>query len=114
MAPRVKGYPLEPYLQYWQVHYRLDERNPEDILGFLHRNEGTLLAEQLRSDWLKLQARRGDWQLPATGAPRLVTRTPTWSLLWAVARSRRGRIDAREAEAPPGLCLVPRDLPEGC
>ena len=37
-AARLRGYPLEPYIQYWQMRLRLDEATPADVRAFIARN----------------------------------------------------------------------------
>ncbi len=113
IAPRLKGYPLQPYLQYWQVHYRLEDKAAEDIEAFLRRNEGTLLAEQLRSDWLKVLARNGDWTRFSRERTRLVNEDDDIACFGLLARLR----DTGEESVLQELntrWLSARDLPEGC
>jgi len=113
LAPQVRGYPLEPYLQFWQVRYRLEDRSPEELRAFLERNEGTVLAEQLRLDWLKLLGSRAQWQLFAEQRARLVNDDPD---IACYALQSRGREAGDEALVEPlkVFWLAPRDLPEGC
>ena len=113
MAPVLKGYPLEPYLQYWQVHYRLDEKSPDEIEAFLRRNQGTLLAEQLRSDWLKVLARNGDWTGFRRERPRLVNEDDDIACFGLLARLRESGEESVLEDLKPRW-LSPRDLPEGC
>ncbi len=113
LAPQLKGYPLEPYLEYWQVGYRLQERSVEDIRGFLERNEETLLAEQLRADWLKLLGKKGDWEAFREQRARLLNEDAEIACYALLDRSREGGVDS-VAEDLKAFWLAPRDLPEGC
>src|SRR5256886_17171721 len=57
LAPKLKGHLLEPYVEYWQLFFRLPGASAEDVRDFLSRYPGTALAEQLRADWLKVLGR---------------------------------------------------------
>src|SRR5437870_10154090 len=63
LAPKLKGHVLEPYVEYWQLFFRLPGASAEDVRDFLSRYPGTALAEQLRADWLKVLGRSGRWEL---------------------------------------------------
>ena len=58
IAPQVKGYPLEPYLQYWQVSYRLEDRSPEEVRGWQGRGNWRHDAWQPQPHWEDHKARR--------------------------------------------------------
>jgi soluble lytic murein transglycosylase len=61
LAPRLSGYPLEPYVTFWQLRLGLESADPQAVRAFLDRERDSPLAERLRVDWLKLAGRRGDW-----------------------------------------------------
>ncbi len=113
ILPRVKGYPLEPYLEYWQVHYRVEDKSSEEIEGFLSRNDRTLLAEQLRSDWLKVLARSGDWSRFREQRPRLVHEDDDIACFGLLSRLQESGEES-VLEDFKARWLSPRDLPEGC
>jgi soluble lytic murein transglycosylase len=112
LAPLVQGYALEPYLDYWRVQYRLEDRAPEEIRGFLDRNEGSYLAEQLRAGWLRVLARRGRWDLFREQRPKLVNEEPDIACYGLLARSEAG--DATALDEVKAHWMSSRDLPEGC
>src|SRR5215472_6443749 len=62
-APRLKGYLLEPYVEYWRLKLKIDEADPAAVRAFLARNADLPLAEQLRTEWLKSLGKRGEWAL---------------------------------------------------
>jgi soluble lytic murein transglycosylase len=111
MMPHVKGYPLEPYLEYWSL--RPDRSSPEAISDFLARNEGTLLAEQLRSEWIKSLARRGDWDAFLRERPKLVNEDADMACYGLLAR-RRANNDDSALDELKAFWLAPRELAEGC
>lgn len=57
-----RGHILEGYVDYWALRLGLDNVSPADVERFLVRHAGTAIADRLRADWLKLLARRGDWE----------------------------------------------------
>src|SRR4029077_15229407 len=63
VAPQLQGHVLWPYVEYWQMFLRLPAARSEDVRDFLSRYSGSVLAEQLRTDWLKVLARSGRWEL---------------------------------------------------
>ena len=75
-AEKVRGHVLEPYVGYWRLRLRLDEADPAELRDFLARNAGTVLAEQLRRDWLRLLGKNGQWELFRQEHPALVRDDP--------------------------------------
>jgi soluble lytic murein transglycosylase len=113
VTPQIKGYPLEPYLEFWQLRYRLEDRSTEEIRAFLDRHEGSLLAEQLRSDWVKILGRKGQWDLFAAERARLLNEDADVACYGLAARWQGTEAPAMAEELKP-LWLAPRDLPHGC
>ena len=111
-AQAVGGHVLEPWVGYWQLRLRLEDRSAEEVRWFLSRNEGSLLAEQLRRDWLKVLGRRGDWALFKEEAPRVFGDDPEVTCYSLLGRAQVG--DASAAAELRPLWLAPRELPEGC
>ncbi len=72
IAENFKNSPLEPYLTYYQLHLRLYTPNPAGIKEFLVRPDDTPVIDQLRSDWLKWQAKQQHWDAFAAEYPRLL------------------------------------------
>jgi len=62
-AKRLQGYILEPYVDYWQLRARLEAATPDTVQAFMLRYNDTLLADRLRSEWLKVLARKQNWDL---------------------------------------------------
>ena len=106
------GHVLESYVGYWQLRLRLEERRPDEILTYLDRNAGSLLAEQLRRDWLKVLGKRGEWAQFLAQSPFLVGDDPEVTCYDLVARYQ-SRDESVLAELKP-LWQSPRELPESC
>ena len=72
IAENFRNTPLEPYITYYQLRLRLYTRNPEGIKEFLARPDDTPVIDQLRSEWLKWQAKQRRWDVFAAEYPRLL------------------------------------------
>jgi soluble lytic murein transglycosylase len=112
LAPRLQGHLLEPYVAYWRLSLRLEDASPAAVRDFLAANRDGPLAERLRSEWLKLLAWRGEWELFNAELPQLASRD-----LEITCHALQFRMQARPEEALPearSLWFVTRDLPDGC
>src|SRR5262245_3245573 len=56
-----KDYPLRTYVEYWQLRSRLSDASTGQIEDYLSDNKGSLTADRLRADWLRLLARNREW-----------------------------------------------------
>ncbi|MGV8933640.1 MAG: transglycosylase SLT domain-containing protein [Gallionellaceae bacterium] len=72
LAAKFEHTPLEPYLTYYQLRLRLYTRDPAGIKEFLARPDDTPVIDQLRSDWLKWQAKQQHWAEFSAEYPRLL------------------------------------------
>ncbi|MCL2657022.1 MAG: lytic transglycosylase domain-containing protein [Betaproteobacteria bacterium] len=96
------GSPLDAYLDYWALSIRLarKENADADLSAFTQREEGTLIAERARGEWIRAAARDERWSVVLDQAPRL--RSPDQEMkcwLWQ-ARLQRGETEAlNEAES---------------
>jgi soluble lytic murein transglycosylase len=113
-AGKLKGSPLEPYGEYWQLRLRLDGATADEVHGFLARNDKTVLGDDLRREWLRQLAKREQWdvfrkdyRLPAGDEPD--PEVVCYSLL---GRWREGD-DGAYAEFMAHW-NTPRELPAAC
>jgi soluble lytic murein transglycosylase len=111
-ADAFRGHVLEPYLDSWRLRLRLDDAAPGEVSDFLGRYTGTLVAEQLRRDWLLLLGRKGQWELFEAAYPNLVNDDPEATCYALQARWRRG--DESAIDEFRRLWASPRELPDGC
>ncbi|MBP9117296.1 MAG: lytic transglycosylase domain-containing protein [Methyloversatilis sp.] len=97
-AAGLESHVLAPYIEYYRLRLDLDQATPDTVAIFLERHAGTLLAQRLRSDWLRLLAKNQQWadyrvqyaQLPASSpAPEADLR----------CHALRARLDAADAGA---------------
>jgi len=107
----LESYPLYPYLEFADLSRRLGAAGNDEIETFLDRYAETPLAWRLRNAWLKLLARRGQWEkFLEIYAP---SRDATMQCQWL-----RALINANQADkAMPrveALWLVGRSQPPAC
>ena len=112
LAPKLKGHLLEPYVEYWQLFFRLPGASAGDVRDFLSRYSGTALAEQLRVDWLKVLGKSGRWELFQAEYPALAGDDPEVTCYMLLARWKRE--DASVSGDFKSFWNAPRELPEGC
>ena len=112
LAPKLRGHLLEPYVEYWQLFFRLPGASAADVRDFLSRYAGTALAEQLRTDWLKVLGRSGRWELFQAEYPALSGDDPEVTCYMLLARWKRD--DASVLGDFRSFWNAPRELPEGC
>ena len=112
LAPRLKGYLLEPYVQYWQLRLRLDDATAEEVQAVLAATRDSAISDRLRADWLKLLGRRQEWGAFQTEYLKLVNgdnETACYALQAGLAKSA----EEWTAEARR-LWFTGRDMPEAC
>ena len=112
VAPRLKGYLLEPYVEYWQLKLKIDEVDPAAVRAFLKRNADMPLADQLRIEWLKSLGKRGEWSLFGTEyekRPGEDTELACYATQWR--RQREGDQALDDARA---FWFSGREQPESC
>jgi soluble lytic murein transglycosylase len=112
LAPKLRGHTLEPYVEYWQLFLRLPAAPAEDVRDFLSRYPDSVLAEQLRADWLKVLGRSGRWELFQAEYPALSGDDPEVSCYLLLARWKRE--DASVLADFKSFWNAPRELSEGC
>jgi len=111
-AQALKGHILEPYAEFWLLRLRLQQAAPGEVSDFLGRYTGTLLAEQLRREWLIVLGKRQDWTLFDAAFPNLSIDDPEANCYSLQSRWRRG--DGAAVEEFRRVWANPRELPDGC
>jgi len=109
---RLQGYLLEPYVESWLLRPRLEDASAEEVRAFLVRQQGTLLAEQVRSEWLKVLGKKRQWELFEAEHPLLASDDNDIVCYALLARWQR-KDDSALAELRTQW-YAPHQLPEGC
>ncbi|MCC6610919.1 MAG: lytic transglycosylase domain-containing protein [Burkholderiales bacterium] len=111
-AKELHGYALEPYVEYWQLKLRLGEADAAAVQAVLARNEGLLLGERLRNDWLRVLAKQHQWDVLLAEYPKLAAEDPDVTCLALQARWRNG--DRSALAEVRAFWRAPQDIPAGC
>jgi soluble lytic murein transglycosylase len=111
-ASYLRGYVLEPYVEYYLLRMKIEEVPPSQVREFLVKHQGTYIANELRRDWLKVLVKRQDWEGFEAEYPAIVGDDPELTCYALQARWKRGDPSALEELRP--AWMAPRDLPEGC
>ena len=111
-ARALKGNILEPYAEFWLLRLRLEQAAPGEVSDFLGRYTGTLVAEQLRREWLIVLGKRQQWELFDAAYPNLSIDDADVTCYVLLSRWRRG--DGVAVEEFRRVWASPRELPDGC
>jgi soluble lytic murein transglycosylase len=112
VAPQLEGHVLAPYVEYWQLFFRLPAARAEEVRDYLSRYPDSALAEQLRTDWLKVLGKSGRWELFHEEYPALSADDPDVTCYALLSRWKRG--DESALDQFGAFWRAPRELPEGC
>jgi len=111
-AEALRGHVLEPYVEAWRLRLRIDEAAPGEVSDFLGRYGGTVVAEQVRREWVLALGRKAQWELLGAAYPNLVNDDPEVTCYALQARWRRG--DESAVDEFRRMWASPRELPDGC
>jgi soluble lytic murein transglycosylase len=112
LLPTLRGHVLEPYAEHYLLRLRIVEASADEVRGFLARHANTVAADNVRADWLKSLARRGDWTTFTAEAPALIGEDAEVACFVLEARRAAGAsVDFSELRSQ---WLAARDLPDGC
>jgi len=112
IAPELKGYELDVYVDYWRLLADLKDADTAHIAGFLSRNEKAYVAEKLRGEWLKLLGKKQSWSNFESEYAKL--EQPDQEVLCYALQSRRSRGDASMLDEAMPLWLTLLEPPEPC
>lgn len=112
LKAELSGYPLEPYLTYFDLTRRISRQSIEDILTFADTYPDTPLADRLMHSWLYSRGRRGYWdQLVKYFDPSIST--VRLDCLHAYALYKEGQQEAAFLKTTK-LWLVDESQPDEC
>ncbi len=106
------GHVLLPWLDYWRLSLELEQAAPEAVEQVLARHAGSYAADRLRAEWLKVLAKRRDWERFGAQRPLLVRDDTELRCMSAQAGLQREHPEA--ADAARKLWMEPGDFAPGC
>lgn len=109
----LRGYELEPWVEMWSLRLKLDADDSAGVKDFLERWSGSLPAERLRADWLKVLGQHRRWDEFLKESQRLVQPDQElvcygWQARWNALADRSVLDEVRP------VWLTPAELPEAC
>lgn len=110
--PRLKDTPLEPYVTYYQLRMRWQDKDSAPIRNYLAREADTPVIDQFRVEWLKFLAKRQRWDDFAAEYPQLIN-TDAELTCYALQWQRRTD-DMTPLEQARRIWLKGADLPDSC
>lgn len=112
LAPAFQGDELSVYFEYWRLQPELKDIDPELVRDFLRRNDGTYIANKLRSDWLRVMGKEARWEIFDTDYPGL--QQPDQEIACYVLQRRLARGDDGALDEAMPLWLKLVDTPDAC
>lgn len=109
---RLQGYLLQPYVESWLLRPRLEDAPAEEVRGFLARQQGGVLAELVRKDWLKALGKKRRWDLFRAEHALLSGEDQDIACYALQARWEQG--DTTALSDVRAHWYTPNELPEGC
>ncbi|MCX8145364.1 MAG: lytic transglycosylase domain-containing protein [Azovibrio sp.] len=112
LATELRGHPLADYVDYYLLRQGIEQQDAASIEAFIQRQAGQYLSERLRADWLRVLAKREDWQGLLQHYAQLKAPDQEARCLGLLARLQlRDAAALGEAES---LWLTLHDVPDGC
>lgn len=111
-ANRLQNDVLAPYAEYYQLRLYLGTTDSGTIRSFLARHEGSLVADRLRADWLRILGKKQQWALFAEEYPKLSNKEEDlicYSLQQRLAARDRAAVDQARS-----FWFTERDMPDSC
>lgn len=113
LAPELRDHALASYIAYWQIRSHIDSASDGELREFFAQNRGALMADRLRTDWLRALARARNWEGFFRELPALTLDDAEVSCYALIGRDARG--DAAAAQEARVLWFNAREqLPEVC
>ena len=111
LYPQLKQHELAPYVESWMLRPQLNTDAPE-IRAFLKKYEGERPAELLRADWIRAQAKQGNWTLVAQQGALMLQPEPDVQCYSLLPRVSNGDNAAKEQARV--LWVTGTDSPDAC
>lgn len=112
LAQRLQHSPLEVYIAYYQLRMRLETTDVSAIREYLARPDDTPLIDKMRVEWLKILAKKQQWELFDSEYPRVISEDAELACYGLQSRLRTQEAAVlREARE---LWFSAKDQPESC
>ncbi|MBS0423310.1 MAG: lytic transglycosylase domain-containing protein [Proteobacteria bacterium] len=111
-AARLQRHVLWPYVEYYQLRMALRITDTAQIRSFLARYDGDLVADRLRSDWLKILGKNQQW--PLFEAQYALLANKDTELLCYHYQHRLHRRDNTTLTGARSIWFTPSSLPDSC
>jgi soluble lytic murein transglycosylase len=111
-AKKLEAHVLEPWLEYWRLSMRLEDMPNREVREFLATHANAYVAERLRSDWLRVLGKKGEWQEFDRQARSYTRDDLEVSCYRWISRLENGDDSAFDEVA--AMWLEPTELPDGC
>jgi soluble lytic murein transglycosylase len=111
-AAKLEGHPLDSWIDYWSLAMRLEDAPAAQVQAFLDSHANTYVAELLRSDWLKVLGKRGEWlefERQLGRYPRDDLEVHCYAALMSATRGQETTL-----ADTMWMWLEPHELPDGC
>ncbi len=114
--PHLQGHVLESYAIYYKLSLQLEDPDvdvdADTVRKFLFRYQGSLLADKIRGEWLKILGKTHQWELFAEEYPALINEDTELSCYSLQQRLYVNDSDALHDALP--LWFSGQDMPESC
>ncbi len=111
LYPQLKQHELAPYVESWMLKPQLQMDSPE-IRAYLKKYDGERPAELLRADWIRAQAKQGNWTLVAEQGALILQPEPDVQCYSLLPRVNNG--DSAAKDRARALWASGTDSPEAC
>ena len=114
LTTRLQDHSLAPYAAYYQLRMQLGKNDLDisQIRKFLTDYDGTLVADKLRGEWLRILGKKRQWEPFVTEYPLLVNTDP--ELVCYALQQRHASGDSQALREAKALWSGGTDLPESC
>ncbi|WP_430432642.1 transglycosylase SLT domain-containing protein [Methyloversatilis sp.] len=115
-AAGLQSHPLASYIDYYRLRMDIDRASPDSIAVFLERNADTVVAQRLRSDWLRQLAKTEQWAAYRTEYAKLPQKNPSPENDLRCHAARAGMVagDAAAVDEARALWDTLDDAPSAC
>ncbi|MBC7205529.1 MAG: lytic transglycosylase domain-containing protein [Methyloversatilis sp.] len=115
-AAGLQSHPLASYIDYYRLRMDIDRASPDSIAVFLERNADTVVAQRLRSDWLRQLAKTEQWAAYRTEYAKLPLKNPSPENDLRCHAARAGMVagDAAAVDEARALWDTLDDAPTAC